>query len=220
MSQIGNGALAGRSVLNRTVLCHSRYMTLLVIFLAGFFSWSGSSLGASVGGYAGGGIGLAMGKFDKDSFTFKTDDLSRNETTWRIFGGVQLHEFAGIEAGYIDFRKARVTEKVYNDYFETGIGGFDITPFGRITLTKNLSAFARAGVIFWNSDMTSQSAILGTTLNSESGSGLALGAGGNYDIGKWIRLRAEYMRYGVDKAKAGAGDFNILIVSAMFVFTP
>jgi len=198
------------------------YKKWSLLFILALFVGAGAvvfpQVANAANGYAGMNFGFAMGKFDKGSFEFKADDLARNEAVWRLFAGGEIHKNFGVEAGYIDFRKAQVTENLYNDYFETAISGFDVTPVGWLPVGKHFLVSARAGIIFWSSDMTSQSAVLGLTTKSESGSGLALGVGGNYDIGKWIRLRAEYMRYAVDKAKAGAGDFSVISISGMFVY--
>ena len=195
-----------------------RHMPLIIVLLAGCFMLTGLQVAHAAEGYVGLGIGLADGKFDKASFSFGTEDLSRNETMWRAFAGFQFIDFLGVEGGYINFGKARVTESVYYDYFETDMSGFEVGPVGFLPLSKVFTVFARVGFIFWSSDKTTRSTISGISTGDESGNNLALSLGARYNLIDQVGVRAEYTRYAVDKAKAGAGDFNAISASLVFAF--
>ena len=200
---------------------HNKWrVTLIIAFCAALLVLGEVGTANAASGYAGIGIGLAKGKFDKDNFTFKAPDLARDEAMWRLFGGFQVNDNFGFEAGYIIYGKARVREEIYNDYFETKMTGFDLTPVGFLPVAKGLSVFARGGLVFWSSDIAFQFTDPDTRTDTDkkSGSGLALGFGAKFDIIKQFGVRAEYMRYAVDNAKAGSGDFNAISISAVFAF--
>jgi hypothetical protein len=80
-----------------------------------------------------------------------------------------LSERFGIEAGYIALGKARVTTEG-GDYFEAKTAGFEVTPIVLLHPGGGLSALARAGFIFWNSDISYHFTSLEEGTKSESGS--------------------------------------------------
>jgi len=199
---------------------HKRWrLTLILALCAGFLQLGGSGVANAAGGYVGVGIGNAWSTFDKQSFTFDAPDLSSSQTIWHLFGGYQLSNNVGIEGGYIYLGKARVGEQARGDYFEATVTGFELTPVGLLPVGKHFSVFARGGLIFWHSDMTSRSADLGSSAKTESGSSLALGFGVKYDFSRQLGMRAEYTRYAIDKTKAGLGDFNVISVNGVFAFS-
>lgn len=218
MTQAQIGEMACEMVALQDNKLKKRYPLLIIVLCVGLFVLGGFGIAHAAKGYAGLGIGLAKGKFDKASFSFDTDDLSRDESMWRVLCGFQLNDNFGIEGGYVNFRKARVSENTYNDYFETEMRGFEFAPVGFLPVGKDFWVFAGAGLISWSSDMTTYSAMFGTDTKSVSGSSLALSFGVNYDFSKKIGLRAEYTRYAIDKAKAGAGDFNAISINGVFAF--
>jgi len=168
--------------------------------------------------YVGGGIGLAMSKIDEESVRFDTDDYSSSETSWRIFAGYRPHRHFGLEAGYVALGKGRVEEQVHYDFFETELAGFDITAVGIYPFCRGLSAFARAGVLIWNSDIAMRFTGLGSGTRYETGAALAVGFGGEYAFIPQAALRADFSYYAIDKEKAGSGGFSVISVGGVFYF--
>jgi hypothetical protein len=167
--------------------------------------------------YVGLGAGNVAPTVDQGSVEFDTQDWSPNSTAWRLFGGCMLSERFGIEAGYIALGKARVTTEGI-DFFEARTAGFEVTPVVLLHLGAGLSALARAGLIFWNSDASYHFTSLEEGTKSESGSSLTWSLGARYDLVGPLGVRAEYTRYAVDKTKGGAGDFNVIGLSAVVGF--
>lgn len=171
-----------------------------------------SRAAAMFSGYAGASLGLATSKVDRGHAEFGSPDMSPNETAWRLFGGARYEANLGVEVGYINFGKIRVTEQVFGDYFETKMTGFELTPVGFLPIYKGFSAFAKGGLIFWSSDLTYGTAETVDSTAEETGSSPVLGLGAEYNIGRYIRLRGEFSQYFIDKTKAGSGDvFNISV---------
>jgi opacity protein-like surface antigen len=167
--------------------------------------------------YVGLGVGNVAPTVDQGSVEFDTQDWSPNSTAVRLFGGYMLSERLGIEAGYIALGKARVTT-AGGDFFEANTAGFEVTPVVLLHLGAGLSALARAGLIFWNSAASYHYTSLEDGTKSESGSSLTWSLGARYDLVGPLGVRAEYTRYAVDKTKGGAGNFNVILLSAVVGF--
>ncbi len=195
----------------------TRHFVLVAALCVGLFSLGRPEVAGAAGGYAGFGIGGAWSTVDKDSVKFDTLDFSPNATAWRVFGGYQTGDNLAVEAGYISLGKDRVTDQG-GDYFEAEVTGFELTPVGLLPIGKGLSLFARAGAVFWHSDISYRYAVLGSGTSKESGTSLALSLGADYAFGSRWGARAEYSLYAIDKAKAGAGDFGVMSISGTFAF--
>jgi opacity protein-like surface antigen len=98
------------------------------------------------------------------------------------------------------------------------VTGFELTPVGSLPIGKGLSLFARAGLVFWHSDISYRFAVPGSGTQKESGTSLALSLGAHYAFSKQWGARAEYSLYAIDKAKAGAGGFGVMSLSGTFAF--
>ena len=167
--------------------------------------------------YVGLGVGNAAPTVDQGSVEFHTRDWSPNSTAWRLFGGYMLSERLGIEAGYISLGKVRVATDG-DDFFEAKTAGFEVTPVVFLHVVAGLSAFARAGIIFWNSEASHHYTALGDGTKSESGTSLTGSLGIRYDLVGPLGVRAEYTRHAIDKTKGGVGDFNVIMLSAVVSF--
>jgi hypothetical protein len=182
-----------------------------VVWLALLTSGTEAQAG-DASGYAGFGLGNAACNVDRGHAEFGGSDMSPTETAWRVFGGGRYKANLGLEVGYIKFGEARVSEQALDRYFQTGMAGFEVTPVGFLPVGKGFSTYARAGLIFWTSDLTYGTGATVDSTSSESGSSLSLGVGAEYTVGRYLGFRAEYTRYLIDKEKAGSGDaYNISV---------
>jgi hypothetical protein len=198
------------------------HLTLLIAFCAGLFLLGGFGVANAANGYVGLGFGPAWSTFDTTGIGFDAKDISPNNTVWRLFGGYQLNDYFGVEGGYIYLGKSRLAPNIVPEgeqvYFETKVNGFEFTPIGSLPVGKHLSVFARAGLIFWHSDIAFSHAYSDSGTRKKSGSSLILGLGAKYDLGKRFGVRAEYIFYAIDKAKAGSGNFNVVSINGVFAF--
>ena len=195
----------------------AKKLSLIIAACCIIIAMGAGNVSAQISGYVGAGLGAALSSFDEAHAIFEAPDLSPSETSWRIFGGLQLCPNLGVEAGYVGLGTAKLTIESPHSYFEDKATGYDLTALGYLPLVGNLTAFARGGIMVWSTDMTWSMPDADSTGN-KSGTNLTLGFGGQYIFGRSLGVRAEYTRYAIDKAKAGLGDFNVLSANVFFAF--
>ncbi len=188
-------------------------VAICVLWIAGSTPDAARAAAAYVG--AGGGGGGAT--VDEETVQFHTVDWSPNIGAWRVYAGYEAGHHVGLEVGYLSLGKPRVTT-MGGDYFEARQSGIDVTPTGSLPIVGNLTAFARAGAIFWKSETSYRYAALGSGTANKSGTGLALALGLEYGITRHVLLRGEGALYAIDKGKAGAGESKIATLSGRFGF--
>ena len=177
--------------------------------------------------YVGLGFGPSWSTFDTTDVhrvAFIAKDLSAKSTIFKVLCGYQVSANFGIEAAYLAFlEKPRIAPTVYppegdQPYFETKMSGFEFTPIGTLPISKHFSVLARAGLIFWHSDLAFNDGVTGGKTESKSGSSLVVGLGVKYDFNKKFAARAEYAYYAIDKAKAGAGMSHVVMINVIRAF--
>jgi hypothetical protein len=186
----------------------------------GMLAWMSGFCGASAadGVYAGIGLGVSNVTVEKSGFEFKTEDVTATEATYRIFAGYGVGDHLRLEGGYLDFNTARVSEQVYEQFYETSVTGFDLTAVGVLPLGPSFSAFARGGLLFWSADVIADYKDLPDVSRSVSGSGPAFGLGVRYAIGGSFALRAEFALYNIRDVDAGVAAAKPVLVSGEFAF--
>ncbi len=195
----------------------NRNLAFLAVTCALWMIWGTPDVARSAAAYVGAGGGAGGATVDQGTVNFDTGDWTPSISAWRVFAGYEAVRHLGLEAGYLSLGKPRVST-MGGDYFEARLSGFDVTPVGSVPLVKSLSAFARVGVVFWQSEMSYLYSALGTGTTKKSGTGLALGLGLEYGITRNVLLRGEGALYGIDKGKAGAGDSKVATLSGRFAF--
>ncbi len=181
-------------------------------------AWPATDVARAAAPYVGVGGGAGVITIDKETVQFHTQDWKPGASLWRVFAGYDAGHHVGIEAGYLTFGKPRVSTQDTGDFFETKLSGFDVTPTGALPIVKNLSAFARAGAVFWKSEWSWSYTAMSAGTTTKSGTGLALGLGAEYAITPHVLVRIEGAYYGIDKAKAGAGGIAGGGLSARYAF--
>jgi len=154
------------------------------------------------GFYAGGSIGEFTIDFSDPSAGISFDD---SDTGFRIFGGWQFNEFFAVEGGYVDGGSP-------NETFDAGgipvtvdieVTGFDLLLRGTLPLGESLFAFAEAGMLFWDADVSASGGGSSSSL-SDSGEDAAYGAGFGFNFGDNAAARIEYVLYDISDADAEA----------------
>lgn len=173
------------------------------------------------GFYAGVGAGL----FSVEVGDFESGlDFDADDTGFRVFGGWQMNEFFGLEAGYEDGGTASET---IGDLATIGIeaevdidvSGFDILLTGTIPFSDMFYGYAKAGMLFWDGDVASTlredngagGVIVTQDSASESGEDLAYGAGLGFDFSENFGVRLEYMFYDISDADADFLSASVLM---------
>lgn len=113
----------------------------------------------------------------------------------KVFGGAELNENFGVEAGYTDFRKAggSYTLNGANARTETDGYGAYIAGKAQKALNDKTSVYAKLGVAHTKAEMESATAGLNRKV-SDNGAYGALGM--QYNVTPQVALLAEYERYG------------------------
>jgi OOP family OmpA-OmpF porin len=113
----------------------------------------------------------------------------------KIFGGVEIDQTFGVEAGYTDFRKSRANYTVNGVPGVAEADGYGAYVAGKATMPVNekTSVYAKAGVAHTKREMTS--ATPGLT-RKESDNALYGALGAQYAVNDQVSLIAEYERYG------------------------
>ena len=140
---------------------------------------------ADPGLYVGGSIGNARLDDKFDNFFIDTDT-----NAYRLFAGFQLSDSFGIETGYLNFGEFSETVDLGGLLSRTDISGDGWTLGGTLglPLSGNLSLFGKAGVFFWDADITVDGFSIDTLGddNPYYGGGLKLDLGDNFSMtGDW-----------------------------------
>lgn len=142
-----------------------------------------------------------------------------NSSGWKgsgkLFGGVELDQTFGVEAGYTDFRKSRA------DYTLNGVNGraeadgYGAYLAGKATMPVNeqTAVYGKLGVAHTKREMTSTTPGLA---GKDSDNGVYAGVGVQYAVNQQVSLVAEYERYG--KKKDFGSKPDVLSIGAKYSF--
>jgi hypothetical protein len=161
-----------------------RIVGLVLVLLVSTLALPASAAGES-GFYVGAGIGNTFysDKFSLGDVTDEVQEIDKNSTAWKIFAGFGGHKFLGIEGGYRTF--GTIKDDFGGDTLETKIDGWDVQALGRVKIAI-VEAFAKAGVMFWNSEVSFQDVSA-----DDSGSNFIWGLGAQVDLGP-LGVRLEW----------------------------
>lgn len=129
--------------------------------------------------------------------TALTSSGKGNSNQWRLQLGYKLNPNFAVEAGYIDFGKAKYSAS-YTDGTAQGrvkAGGFDVAALGILPLTDNISVFGKAGIAAARvKSSLSASAPASEASDSTSANvvGPLVGLGASYKLSDAMDVRAEY----------------------------
>jgi opacity protein-like surface antigen len=128
--------------------------------------------------------------------TCKSDD---GDKAGHIYGGLQISEGLGVEAGYIDL--GDTANYHYSDpiAIRQQTTGITLTGVAKERLSKSspVSAYGKAGVVRWTSETTvaSDNPAINGAKTTQDGYSAILGAGVQYDMNNNVSVRAGWDRY-------------------------
>jgi OOP family OmpA-OmpF porin len=143
--------------------------------------------------YLGAGVSTAESEY---RIPGSNDESSRGfKGSGKIFGGAEIDQTYGVEAGYTDFRKSRASYTVNGVPGRAEADGYGAYIAGKATMpvTDKASVYAKLGVAHTKREMTSPTPGVGRKVSDNAGYG-ALGA--QYAINQQVSLIAEYERFG------------------------
>ena len=142
-----------------------------------------------------------------------------NNSGWKgsgkLFGGVELDQTFGVEAGYTDFRKSRANYTYAGVNGTAEADGYGSYLAGKATMPVNeqTSVYGKLGVAHTKREMTSTTPGLARKV---SDNGVYAGVGVQHALNQQVSLIAEYERYG-KKADFGARP-DVLTIGAKYNF--
>lgn len=142
-----------------------------------------------------------------------------NSSGWKgsgkLFGGVEIDQTFGVEAGYTDFRKSRADYTFNGANGVAEADGYGSYLAGKATMPVNeqTSVYGKLGVAHTKREMTSSTPGLARKV---SDNGVYAGIGVQHALNQQVSLIAEYERYG-KKADFGAKP-DVLTIGAKYNF--
>ena len=133
----------------------------------------------------------------------------------KLFGGVELNDTVGVEAGYTDFRKSRAT------YTQNGVNGtaeadgYGAYLAGKATMPLNqqTALYGKLGVAHTKREMTANTPGIARKVSDNA---VYAGVGVQHAVNEQVSLIAEYERYG-KKADFGPKP-DVLTIGAKYNF--
>mgnify|MGYP000047122174 CR=1 FL=1 len=141
--------------------------------------------------YAGGSVGNSFVNTDLGDVSGESFKYDGNSFGWKVFAGVGMMKFLGIEGGYRDLGKLKNTEGRSTNYVKTK--GGDIALRGTINIGP-VAVFGKAGAFFANQSIDEVSWEDNNT-NFLWGLGAGLNLGG-------FGLRLEYESLGMESSNS------------------
>lgn len=158
------------------------------------------------GFYVGGGIGGGFYDVQFDEIDDDIRSIDGTGTAWKLFGGFSPTRFIGVEGGYRDFGSA--STDFGSATWKTSTSGWDVEALGRLTIAI-VDIFGKAGVMFWNQDVT----IGSSSPVDDSGTDFLWGLGAGVHLGPF-GVRGEWESVAI----SGPSSLSMLSLSATLGF--
>jgi OOP family OmpA-OmpF porin len=133
-----------------------------------------------------------------------TDD---SDTGWKLFAGYQIMPYLAVEGAYTNFGDATArtlitaapppTPVPLTLHTNVEADAWSVSALGILPLPYNFSVFARAGVNFWDYEVSSSALGIAASA-SDDGTDWVYGVGAMYRFAPNLSARAEWERYDFD----------------------
>ncbi|MBS0330676.1 MAG: outer membrane beta-barrel protein, partial [Proteobacteria bacterium] len=122
---------------------------------------------------------------------------SGNSTKWRLQGGYRFNPNLAVEAGYIDFGKAKYTASYSGGSAQGSLkaGGVDVATLLSLPLSDSFSVFGKAGVVAAKVDSRLAASGVAVAASGDASTHVVrplLGVGALYKLSDHVDLRADY----------------------------
>jgi len=181
--------------------------------------------------YLGAGIGKSRASIDQQQIAtqlqnagFVVNNVSRDrrDQSYKLFAGYQVLPYLAVEGGYFDlgefnFQADTVPMSLYRG--ETSIKGINLALVGTLPLTDQLSALARLGLTYNDSDTRfSSNGLVGVNGFSSSihYTSHQFGIGLMYQLNEALALRLEAERYRIDDLVGNNGDIDVITLGVLY----
>ncbi len=166
-------------------------------------------------GYFGVGIGQSNVDIDTTSstpgVTVTADDTS---IAYKIFGGDKVTEYFGWELGWIDLGDFNIYATDGIDYLSQDAEGaaFYAAAIGYMPVSEDVTFFGKIGFARWDVDFSYDSSLGFIPNESDSGTDLMFGVGGQFSA-----FRVEYERY-TDVGDPDGEDIDVFTAAYILTF--
>ena len=145
--------------------------------------------------YLGAGLGQAKVKDTCADLPSQIVACNDTDTTWRVFGGIQLNKNFALELGYADWGKVDASGGGVSVQVEGK--AWDVVAVGILPLDpwiKQASLFGKLGYARWDVTSSDNAAmVLGSV--QDNGWGLTFGVGAQFNFTKTVGMRVEWQNY-------------------------
>lgn len=188
--------------------------TVLGLSLVALFAGYAAPARADTGFYVGAEVGRSAFDGTEEIAGGAHDPVTGVDFAWYAFGGFQIFDWLGVEAGYIDFGAGH-DHDVSQEDFE--LDGLTLSAVGHIPVVPRFSILVRGGAYAWDYVETDSRG------NEEAdGTDLILGLGAEIKILGGLNARAEWTFLSdIGEAggrKPGEADVTGLLVGISYVF--
>lgn len=163
--------------------------------------------------YVGAGVATADHDFKLSGAT--NVDNSGYKASGKLFGGYDFNQTWGVEAGYTDFRDARVNYAIggVNNSGETKGESYYLAGKATMPVNEQFSLYGKLGVARNKSELVTLNAAQNRSESKTEAYG-ALGA--EYKLNQNVSLIGEYERYG--KSKDFGAKADVWTIGAKYAF--
>ncbi|MBU2710991.1 outer membrane beta-barrel protein [Zooshikella harenae] len=147
---------------------------------------SGVTLAQGNGFYLGGNVGQT--DFDECADGFSCDE---KDTGWKLYGGYQLNQNIGIEAGYYNF--GETTGKNRFGKYSVEAEGLGVALTGTLPLNNQFSLTSKIGAMRWEADGHYRGRFTYAN-DDETGTDLFYGVGAKFALAPNLDIVAEWER--------------------------
>jgi opacity protein-like surface antigen len=157
--------------------------------------------------YIGAGIGNTFYASEFTDIENQVNEISENSTGYKFFAGFNTPSIFAIEGGYRNF--GTVDTNIEGFKFESQTTGWDVYGMAHFEVLMILDLFAKAGVLFWNSE----SKLVEQVIGDDSGTAFSWGLGAGVSLGP-VGVRLEYENFQVQDPES----LSAVMLSATFGF--
>ncbi|MDJ0712352.1 MAG: porin family protein [Woeseiaceae bacterium] len=140
-------------------------------------------------------VGGSIGSTTIDE-TFDGIDLDADATAYRIVGGFQFSDLFGVEVGYQDF--GNIDENIVvgpvSSLTRISADGWTLGGTLGLPVSDNFSIIGRAGVFFWDADVS----VDGFSIDTPGDENPYYGAGARLDVSDSFSLIGDWSRFELD----------------------
>lgn len=161
------------------------------------------------------GAGVATADHDFTLFGATNVETSGYKASGKLFGGYEFNQTWGVEAGFTDFRDARVsyTAGGVNNSGETEGEAFYLAAKAAMPVNERFSVYGKLGLTRHKSELVA----LNAAQNRNETETEAYGAiGAEYKVNQNVSLIGEYERYGESKNFGAKAD--VWTIGAKYAF--